>query len=332
MFDFVEKTEDGQTVLPTVETAQVFNNYTTELENVVTSSGQTLGSDGSEPDLDTQQLAKGIVNYSGGSDFYNSSGTNTYILTSNSTVGFNGPPDYFDGMRVRFTPANDNTGASTVNVNSLGAKNVFNKGAALTGDEITGNVELVFDDDNDRFNLVSSGDTGIGGQGSVISLHGGDGFDITGSAASPKLNFSEMVTWTPSLSTLADGTATLSTAIGYVATMGNFIHATFDITVSSWPSTSVSSLILSGLSDALGGAQVNRMIGGAFFNVDISGSSLIVRPPLKLVGNGTNPVTMFFAAYGIRGDLVTVLSSEDVRTNGDTVAGYVRFLRSYAPS
>lgn len=59
-------------------------------------------------------LNNGTVNY--GVD----SGTaNTYIVTLPRT-----PTGYVDGLRVVFSPINSNTGASTINVNGLGVKNI----------------------------------------------------------------------------------------------------------------------------------------------------------------------------------------------------------------
>lgn len=64
---------------------------------------------------------------------------------------------YTAGMKVCFKAANSNTGSSTINVNAIGAKNIFSGGAALGGGEILANdmVELRYD--GTQFQIVSSG-------------------------------------------------------------------------------------------------------------------------------------------------------------------------------
>lgn len=93
------------------------NLYKDEFNNVITSSGQT-------PDngiLD--QTAKGISAYLARGDFYTDSGAaDAYILTIVGTQF--APLSYESGMRIRFVPTNDNTGASTINVATLGVKNI----------------------------------------------------------------------------------------------------------------------------------------------------------------------------------------------------------------
>ena len=61
---------------------------------------------------------------------------------------------YQSGLTISFVSLNANTGPATVNVNGLGAKNIFYRGAALVGGEIPANafVKLVYD--SVRFHLV----------------------------------------------------------------------------------------------------------------------------------------------------------------------------------
>jgi len=62
---------------------------------------------------------------------------------------------YTAGMQVCFKVANTNTGASTINVNALGVKNIFVDGAAVTGGELMAGdmVELRYD--GTQFQVVS---------------------------------------------------------------------------------------------------------------------------------------------------------------------------------
>jgi hypothetical protein len=88
-----------------------------ELNNTYIASGQT-------PDNgDLTQTAKAMSIHSAGADFYTDSGAaDAYVLTASGS--FIPPIAYFVGMRIRFVPINDNTGASTINVASLGIKNI----------------------------------------------------------------------------------------------------------------------------------------------------------------------------------------------------------------
>lgn len=134
--------------------ATEFNQIPTELETVQTSSGQTSS------DAILDQVAIGIARYSA-CNFYTDSGTaNAYILSPkgsfkspvSATVG------YFDGMTIKFRAGNANTGASTVNVNSAGVKNL--KQADGTTDLAAGNIpttqDSVFRYNGTAFCLVSN--------------------------------------------------------------------------------------------------------------------------------------------------------------------------------
>jgi len=149
-----------------------FNPNQDELENAVTASDQTL--DG----LNTNQLGEAMSRYgSGGADFYQDSGAvNAYILTG---VGsFIKPAVYFDGMSVKFYTANTNTGPSTINVASIGVKDlVLTDGSALVGGEvIAGSLIIATYDlasDKVRLNPIAdlSSPPAIGG-GKPISVGG----------------------------------------------------------------------------------------------------------------------------------------------------------------
>jgi hypothetical protein len=97
--------------------ATEWNQPTTETENAIKSAGITLSVG------DLEQLAKALSVYANGGNYYTDSGTaNSYVL---GVVGLKkAPPAYFTGMQVRFRPGNNNTIASTVNVASLGVKNI----------------------------------------------------------------------------------------------------------------------------------------------------------------------------------------------------------------
>jgi hypothetical protein len=79
-------------------------------------------------------------------------GTNT--ITGTATIPRSA---YGVGQTFRFIPANSNTGATTLNVNSLGAKNVFWLGAACVGGEIRQSIPVIVQYDGTQFNIVGNG-------------------------------------------------------------------------------------------------------------------------------------------------------------------------------
>lgn len=107
--------------IPTQETATTelsadeFNDIPDELENFITSTGQTLTF------ADLHQVAKASATYAGGGDFFTDSGTeNAKVLTS---IGNRrAPHTYSVGQRVRFRPAVSSFDASvTIQVGTLPA-------------------------------------------------------------------------------------------------------------------------------------------------------------------------------------------------------------------
>jgi len=97
------------------------NSIINELENAVTSTGQTLAT-GVVADTTVEQLARSLTMAGQSASSYTDSGAaDAYVLTSTLSTLVK-PSAYFDGMKVSFTPDNVNTGASTINVSSIGAK------------------------------------------------------------------------------------------------------------------------------------------------------------------------------------------------------------------
>lgn len=132
------------------------NSFLTELTGSVSSSGQTPAPADGTSEV-TDQLGKALAIYGGGGAEYmvDTGAVNAYVL--NPVSPKKATPSYFDGMTVSFKPGNDNTGASTVNVASLGVKSITDiDGVALTGGEITKTVTIRFNLSSDRFEIVSS--------------------------------------------------------------------------------------------------------------------------------------------------------------------------------
>jgi microcystin-dependent protein len=86
-------------------------------------------------------------------------GTNTVTATMANLTA------YYTGLQVTFLPANTNTGATTLNISSLGAKSIFLNGAALAGYELKKNTPVRVYYDGTQFNVVAG-------------AHGGDGTPV----------------------------------------------------------------------------------------------------------------------------------------------------------
>jgi hypothetical protein len=127
------------------------NNIASEEENVILDAGITLSGS------DLHQISKAVANYAGSGDYYlDVGGVNAYVL---QPIGLKqSPTEYQTGMRARFFPNSSNTNPIvTVNVNSLGEKNIVrSNGTALTVNEIHVNLENVIVYDGVDFRLVSS--------------------------------------------------------------------------------------------------------------------------------------------------------------------------------
>lgn len=110
---------DGQTSLA----ADDFNQIPLETQTIIEASGQTL--DGNF----TNQASRAIVDLGMNAGFYNDTGTVNSIVLSN--VNNPVPTSLRDGIEVTFKAANTNTGATTLNLSSLGSKSV----KTISGDD-----------------------------------------------------------------------------------------------------------------------------------------------------------------------------------------------------
>jgi hypothetical protein len=83
------------------------------------------------------------------------SGTNTITATGPKNL------TYAAGLLVRFIPANDNSGATTINItpsgaSALGAKNIYFSNAALIGGEVKQNKPMLLMYDGTQFQIVGN--------------------------------------------------------------------------------------------------------------------------------------------------------------------------------
>lgn len=78
------------------------------------------------------------------------SGTNTITATAPLSMSV-----YAAGQTFRFIPANTNTGAATININSIGDKNIYRSGAALVNGELIAGAPAEIMYDGTQFNLIN---------------------------------------------------------------------------------------------------------------------------------------------------------------------------------
>jgi hypothetical protein len=116
--------------------AAIYNPMRDELENTVLSTDQTLDIEAG-PDTDLNMLGKAAALYGSAADFYtDGGGANAYVLTRSTNL--KKVPAYKDGMLIVWKAVAANTGASTINVTSIGVVALVDENnIALVGDEVS---------------------------------------------------------------------------------------------------------------------------------------------------------------------------------------------------
>jgi len=130
-------------------------NMRNELQNAVESADFTLDSEGG-PDTNVNMLAQTMADYANAGWFYQDSGSaNSYVLSR--TTNLKSVQKYFDGMIVAFQVGNTNTGASTINVDTIGSKSLtLQDGTALSAGALLAGVYAIarYNSSDDRFELL----------------------------------------------------------------------------------------------------------------------------------------------------------------------------------
>jgi len=176
---------------------QEMNDIIDELENIIKSAGITLTISTGE---DVNQLGKAIATYATGGWYYSESGSaDAYIVAPNGL--FKAPEAYFNGMVIRFRAGNANTGASTINVASLGLKNI--KLADGSSDPSAGDIGtasdtlLVYDGTNFRIGNIKYQRLDVVGNVAV-----GGSLSVTGAFSPSKVTVTSDAGGTPDANTI----------------------------------------------------------------------------------------------------------------------------------
>lgn len=146
-------------------------------------------------------------------------GTGVYVATVGGTataITLTPSPAiaaYVAGQKFSFIPSAANTGATTVAISGLTAKNIFSGNAACVGGELTNEHIVVIQYDGTRFQLITKRQYSSG--------------------------------WTPQITAATPGDLSVSYTqnLGYMTMNGNMIVAWFDILTSAFTYTTASGVI-----------------------------------------------------------------------------------------
>lgn len=108
-------------------------------------------------------------------------GTNTITATGPLPVT---PAGYTTGLRFFFNPANTNTGATTININTLGAKNITKFGAtALVAGDLVAGAEAEIYYDGTQFQLINPQNVNVSSATGTLAIANGGTAATTGTQA-----------------------------------------------------------------------------------------------------------------------------------------------------
>lgn len=155
-------------VANTTASSTVHNNtnsdIATALTNCVTKDGQStptaniplggfkLTNVGAATSVSDAVIASQIQN-NGLTELSSVSGTNTITATVTPV-----PSAYATGQVFTFEPANNNTGAATINISSLGAKNIYLNNAPLAADVLVAGQPVVIRYNGTQFEIIGKAD------------------------------------------------------------------------------------------------------------------------------------------------------------------------------
>ncbi len=105
---------------------------------------------------------RSFIDASLSANYATTAGTDTYTASLSPAL-----QAYVNGLQVNIRFGNANTGASTLNLNGLGAKNIYKNGAALSAQDIKAGMlaVLVYNSSDSRFDMVAGGSSGSSSTG-----------------------------------------------------------------------------------------------------------------------------------------------------------------------
>lgn len=228
------------------------------------------------------------------------SGTNTITASGPSSL-----TAYSSGQLFRFVPAATNTGATTINISSLGAKNIFCGGAACVGDELRSGIPYLIQYDGTQFNIIGPyvGGNLPGGQIKFPSTQ-------VASTNANTLDDYEEGTFTPAFA-FGGGTTgiTYTTQTGAYRKVGQIVHVSILITMSSKGSSTGAATITGLPFTASNFTMLALRIGGLAAAIDAYPSAIVnggaTTISLQKLGNAsTSYANMTDADFSNTGEIV----------------------------
>ena len=233
--------------------------------------------------------------------YYTATGTDTYVITPNPAI-----TSYAEGQSFYVNFANGNTGAATINVNSLGAKALTKEvsTALASGDLVAGKIyEIVYDGtrfqvqlngvssaSNIADNAIVRGDGGgksVQGSGVTIddsnNITGVATLGVTGLITAPvgitfgddTLEDYDPGTWTPEFTFESAGDVSVSyaTQSGTYTRIGDTVTVRCQLTCTPTFSTSSGDIYITGLPFSAALSQAGCIAGGNNANYPAFGTS-----------------------------------------------------------
>ena len=132
---------------------QILDAYGRTTNKVWIAGSYSMRVDNSNDVQQFQDLDGGGALTSGVSVVTNVQGTNTIVGNGSPSID-----SYVDGQVFVLQPVNDNTGAATLNIDSIGAKAILNGGLALTGGELDASVttSIAYNSTTDSFDMLGA--------------------------------------------------------------------------------------------------------------------------------------------------------------------------------
>lgn len=242
--------------------------------------------------------------------YANASGTDTYTATLTPTL-----EAYTTGNVFAVKFANANTGAATINIDSLGAKSLKLSGSALSASAITANVVYLIAYNGTNFDIIGGGSTSVVNSGTQYRLAY---YATTGTAVSQ----ANAITANRALVSDANGVpthaTTTATEIGYVNGVTSAIQTQLDARLPLAGGT------MSGAINEYKGADIASAattdIGAATGNyVDITGTTTITA--LGTIQAGTRRIVRFTGALTLTHNATSLIlptGANITTTAGDT--------------
>lgn len=251
------------------------------------------------------------------SQIQNSKGTLLSTVAGTNTITAQATPTltaYASGQEFSFVVANTNTGATTINIDSLGAKNIFARGVALGGNELfaTALYKIVYD--GTQFNLLGSlpiTDTNPIAKGS--------------SDATKQVRFEVdgLTTATTRVMTVPDKDITLAGIVDIVSVVGLIRNPKMSVTAASATATFTADEII--LETALGGTPYRASSYSQAVNLGTTGAGGM--------DTGAAPATGFVSLYAIvKADGTKNILACNVTTSSANIYGGANMPTGYIAS